>query len=62
MRSTERLSVKEVDGYSSVCYLVRNILTPIVPIEQQLETARQELAKRRDFTLTAAFQRFAANL
>jgi hypothetical protein len=41
---------------------VRNFFTPIIPLEQSLEVARMELAKRKDFTITAAFQRFAANM
>lgn len=60
---TGRLSQTDTtDGYTSLCYVVRNFLAPIVPLHRQLELEKQELAKRPDFTLTAAFQRFTASV
>lgn len=50
------------DGYTSLCYVIRNFLAPIVPLHRELEFEKQELAKRPDFTLTAAFQRFTASV
>jgi hypothetical protein len=35
---------------------------PIIPFEQQIELARQDLASQLDFTTTAAFHRFAPTL
>ena len=55
-------NVDSESGYQSLCYVVRNFLTPLLPIEQSLESVKMELAKRKDFILTTAFQRFTSNM
>jgi hypothetical protein len=54
--------VREADGYASLCFVVKNFLSEMIELERHLEILKCELAKKKDFTVTAAFQRFSTNM